>query len=251
MPKKKPEECPPKGSPAYMTTYGDMMTLLLTFFVLLLSFSSMQEAKFRRAIGSLKGALGVLPHEQSVIIPQYIPIPSLTNLQESEVQESIVELEQASSELDISEAVRLEFEEEGIHITLSDSVVFDTGQARLKPGIVRVLNAIAELAQGWDNTILIEGHTDNVPIRTPQYPSNWYLSSARAIAILNHFRDKGLDERDMIAIGRAEFSPIDTNETAVGRARNRRVEIFIQYEGSQGGPTPQEQRAIDRIRRLF
>ena len=84
MPEKK-VVCPPKGSPAYMTTYGDMMTLLLTFFVLLLSFSSMQEAKFRRAIGSLKGALGVLPHEQSIIIPQYVPVPSLTNLQESEI----------------------------------------------------------------------------------------------------------------------------------------------------------------------
>ena len=93
MPKKKSEDKPPAGAPAYMTTYGDMMTLLLTFFVLLLSFSSMRDAKFRRAMGSLKGALGVLPFEQSVLKPEIVPIPQLTNLQESEIEESITKLE--------------------------------------------------------------------------------------------------------------------------------------------------------------
>jgi len=233
-----------------MTTYGDMMTLLLTFFVLLLSFSSMRDAKFRRAIGSLKGALGVMPFEQSVIVPEFVPIPQLTNLQESEIQESLVELEEASSESAVAEAVRLEFTEEGIHITLSDSIIFDTGEALIKPDIVPVLLAIADLATGWPNIILIEGHSDNVPIFTRQYPNNWYLSSARAIAILEFFSDNGLNEDKMVPIGRGEFFPIDSNETEQGRARNRRVELYIQYDQTES-PTQEKLNAIDRIKKLF
>jgi len=251
MAKAKKEECPPPGSPAYMTTYGDMMTLLLTFFVLLLSFSSMRDAKFRRAMGSLKGALGVLPYEQSVIVPQYVPIPQLSNLQESEIQESIVELQEASAEMEVSEAINLEFDEEGIHITLSDSVVFDTGEALIKPGIVPVLRTIVSLSQGWPNTILIEGHTDNVPIFTPQYPSNWYLSFYRAAAILNFFVENGLDEKKIVPIGRGEFVSVETNDTERGRARNRRVEIYIQYDKSRGLPPEEQIKAIDRIKKIF
>ncbi len=251
MAEKKCEECPPKGSPAYMMTYGDMMTLLLTFFVLLLSFSSMREAKFRRAIGSLKGALGVMPHEQSITVPEHVPIPKLTNLQEAEIAESLADLEEAKTEQDVSESVNLEVDEEGIHITLSDSIVFDNSRAQIKPGIVPILLAIANLAKGWPNTILIEGHTDNKPIFTRQYPSNWYLSSARAIAILNFFRENGIDEEKMVPIGRGEFFPIDTNETERGRARNRRVEMYIQYDADVPGSTQEAQKAIDKIKKIF
>ncbi len=231
MPKDKCEECPPKGAPAYMNTYGDMMTLLLTFFVLLLSFSSMQEAKFRRAIGSLKGALGVLPHEQSVVIPQEIPIPQLSNLQESEIQESITELQEASAEMDISEAIKLEVTDEGIHITLTDSVLFQSGQARLKPDILPILMQIANLTQGWPNTMIIEGHTDSDQIRTREFPSNWELSSARALEVLHFFSDQGgIDESKMIPMGMGEFHPIASNATAEGKSKNRRIELFLQYD---------------------
>jgi len=234
-----------------MTTYGDMMTLLLTFFVLLLSFSSIQEAAFRRMVGSLKGALGVLPYEQSVVAPEYIPIPQLTNLQEAEIQESLVELQEASNELDISESVKLEKTEEGIHITLSDSLLFDSGRARIKPAIVPVLLAIVNLAQGWPNTILVEGHTDNVPIHNEQYASNLYLSAARAIAMVEFFAANGIEEEKMVQIGRGEYEPIDTNETERGRARNRRVEIYIQYDIFSGGPPGNTQKMIERLKTIF
>lgn len=230
MPEKK-EECPPKGSPAYMTTYGDMMTLLLTFFVLLLSFSSMREAKFRRAIGSLKGALGVLPHEQSVVVPQIVPIPQLTNLQESEIAESITELQEATAEMDISAAVQLETVEEGILITISDSVLFDSGRAKLKDPILPLLSAIANLATGWPNRIIVFGHTDTDALSPNlEFRDNWELSFGRSMEVLRYFAIKGIDEDRMVPVPMGEYRPIDSNETARGKAKNRRVEILIQYE---------------------
>ncbi len=231
MADKKAEECPPKGAPAYMTTYGDMMTLLLTFFVLLLSFSSMQEAKFRRAIGSLQGALGVLPYEQSVVVPQEIPIPQLSNLQEAEIQESIVELQEASAEMDVSEAIKLEKSEEGIMITLTDSVLFDSGSERLKAEIMPILLAIANISKGWPNTMMISGFTDSDQIHTPQFRSNWELSSARAMEVLHYFADfAGVEENRMVPIPMGENLPIASNATEAGKAKNRRIEIFIQYD---------------------
>ena len=230
MPKKKPEECPPKGAPAFMTTYGDMMTLLLTFFVLLISFSSIQEAEFRRAIGSFQGALGVMPYEQSILKPRIVPIPGLTNLQESEIMESIVEFQEAAAEMDIAEAVKLEITEEGIHITIGDTVLFESGEAKLKLRILPLLKQIADLASGWDNTIHISGHTDTDPISNIEFPSNWELSYARALEVGKDFIRNGIEKGKVFMEGLGEHHPIAGNETPEGKAKNRRVEIFIRYE---------------------
>ena len=230
MPEKK-EECPPKGAPSYMATYGDLMTLLLTFFVLVLSFSSMRQAKFQRAIGSLQGALGVMPEKQSIVQPQMIPIPQLTNLQESEISESLVEMEDATTELDFVEAVKLETVEAGILITISDSVLFDSGRARLKDPVLPLLVAIAGLATGWPNSIIIWGHTDDDPISTNlEFRDNRELSFYRANEVLRFFALQGIDDKKMVPIPMSEYHPIGTNETDRGKAKNRRVEILIQYE---------------------
>ncbi|MCK4967392.1 flagellar motor protein MotB [bacterium] len=228
---KKQEECPPKGAPAWMTTYGDMVTLLLTFFVLLLSFSSMREAKFRRAMGSLKGALGVLPFEQSVLKPEIVPIPQLTNLQESEIAESIVKMEDILSDQQLTENVRLQITDKGMTITLESEVMFEAGSSELKPVAFKVLTRIATLARGWPNTMRIEGHTDNDPIKTAQYPSNWELSSSRAMNVLHFFQDYGeYDPRNLFAIGKGEYHPIVPNDTPANKAKNRRIEIHIDYD---------------------
>ena len=238
MARKKTEEEPPKGSPAYMTTYGDMMTLLLTFFVLMLSFSSIREAKFRRAMGSLKGALGVLPHEQSIIKPERVPIPQLTNLQESEIEESIVKLEDILSDQQLRETVRLQISDRGMTITIDDPVMFESGDAGLRPKAYPILTRVASLARGWPNTIRIEGHTDSDPIRTEKFPSNWELSTARALSVLHFFQDDaGFDPIDLVAIGRGEFDPIALNDTPENKAKNRRIEIHIEYDPDVKPPT--------------
>jgi len=229
MAEKKCPEC--RGAPEYMLTYGDMMTLLLTFFVLLVSFSSIsQEAKLRRAVGSLRGSLGAMPYEQTIINPEILPIPSLSNLQEAELAESLVELAEATSEQAVAEAIKLEKTEEGIKITIPDTVIFDSGRARLKDPVLPVLTAIAKLAQGWPNTVIIEGHTDADPLGpTAEFRDNTELSFYRANEVLQYFSYHGLDKKHMIPVARGEYEPIDTNDTPEGKAHNRRVEIFIQY----------------------
>jgi len=228
--KKKKEECPPAGSPGYMTTYGDMMTLLLTFFVLLLSFSSMREAKFRRAMGSLKGALGVLPFEESVIVKEEVPIPKLTNLQEEEISKSLNEAVEEMS-ADVYESINLELTEEGISINISDSLMFTRGMATLRPEIFHILYTVAELAKGWPNKIRIIGHTDNTPISNEEFKSNWELSTARALSVLHYFIDYcDVDPSKLYAVGKGQYDPLAPNDTPEGRAKNRRVEILIEYD---------------------
>lgn len=236
MAKEKKEECPPKGAPAYMLTYGDMMTLLLTFFVLLLSFSSMRDAKFRRAIGSLQGAMGVLPQEQSVIKPKIVPIPQLTNLQESDISESIVKLEDIVSDLELDEVVKLQVTDEGMVIEISDSTIFESGRTEIRPKLYPILKSIVALAENWPNEIRIEGHTDNVSINTPRFKSNWELSAERAMNVLHFFEECGIQGERLTAIGRADTKPKVPNTSPENRALNRRVEIYIEYDPEVGMP---------------
>jgi len=243
MAEKKKEECPPPGSPAYMTTYGDMMTLLLTFFVLLLSFSSMRDAEFRRAIGALRGALGVLPHEQSIVEPRTMPIPQLSNLMESEVAESLAELNETMNEMGMSsDIVKLQLTEEGIKLRLSDTLMFDVGRAHIKPEIYPILQSIMNVTEGWPNRIIIEGHTDDRPIRTEEFPSNWELSAQRAINVVKYFEEMGVDPLKLYPIGRGNNDPIVPNDTEVNRSLNRRLEIYIEYD--------QNQVSLETIRRV-
>ncbi|MCH8285165.1 flagellar motor protein MotB [candidate division KSB1 bacterium] len=238
MSARKAEECPPKGAPAYMTTYGDLMTLLLTFFVLLLSFSSMREAKFRRAIGSLKGALGVLPNEQSTVEPQIIPIPQMTNLQESEISESIVEMQEASAEMDISEAINLEIVEEGILITISDTVTFLSGSEQLQDRILPFLTSVADMTKGWPNEIIVYGHTDTDAVSTSNllFRDNRELSFFRANEVVRYLALQGVPLDTMTPVPMGEYHPVDTNDTERGKARNRRVELLIKYDRDSGIP---------------
>ncbi|MFC1726799.1 flagellar motor protein MotB [candidate division KSB1 bacterium] len=230
MAKKKKEECPPVGSPGYMTTYGDMMTLLLTFFVLLLSFSSMREAKFRRAMGSLKGALGVLPQEESVIRSEEVPIPQLTNLQEEEISNTLAEMSDENV-ADVMQSIKLEFTDQGIAININDSLMFNQGMATLRPQIFHVLYTLAELAAGWPNNIRIVGHTDDTPISNEEFLSNWELSVHRALSVLHYFIDYcNVDPSKLSATGKGQFEPLFPNDAPLNKAKNRRVEIFIDYQ---------------------
>jgi len=251
MAEKKCPDCPPKGAPAFMTTYGDLMTLLLTFFVLLLSMSDSNEAKFKVAMGSLQGALGILPHEQSVFVPMEVPIPQLTNLQESEIQETLQEMQDKSEDLDISDMVKMEITEQGIHITLSDSFLFNPGQARLKQDILPILISIADLARGWPNKMLIMGHTDSDEINTLQFRSNWELSTARSLEVLHFMANQGnLEERDLIPMGLSEYYPLDSNDTPTGKAKNRRVEIIIQYVRENASVPANVKSFIEKFNRI-
>lgn len=223
-------EC--KQCAEWLNTYGDFVTLLLTFFVLLFSFSSMRVEEFKRGMGSLKGAFGVLPKETALTQKPFTIVPQLTNLQESEIQNSLVKLEEAATDLQLTESVKLQITDKGVTMSISDPVMFDRGRAELKPKIFPILNLVAELARGWPNKIIIEGHTDNTRISTPQFLSNWELSAARSLSVLHYFEDNsGLEPWRLTAIGYGQYHPVAPNDTEANKSKNRRIEIRIEYSG--------------------
>lgn len=232
--KKKPED-PPPGAPLYMTTYGDMMTLLLCFFVLIVSFSTMEIEKFKAAAASLKGAFSVLPYQEKVT-PSKIELsrPSKgeePNARARKQQRAVMKLRRVIREHNLSSVIKVNQTPSGVHITIGDPALFDTGRAEIKQDILPVLNQVVEVVSEGDETIRVEGHTDNVPIHTAQYRSNWDLSIARALSVIGYIREgqPEMDPRRLRPVGCAEFHPVASNDTPEGRALNRRVEIFIEF----------------------
>jgi len=224
---KKCPDCPPVGAPAYMLTYGDMMTLLVTFFVLLISFSSTQEAKFNDAMGSLQGALGVLKASGSSLIKLSAPSHQYKEKAEEELKKILEELKEASEKQGTQGMMEIIQTKDKIHFNISNPMLFESGSADLKDSSAPLLAQIASVLSLVPFEVRIEGHTDNVPINTPQFPSNWELSHARALAIVKRFINGGVDPARFQAIGYAEYRPIATNDTPEGRSLNRRVEISV------------------------
>jgi chemotaxis protein MotB len=123
--------------------------------------------------------------------------------------------------------VRLLETSRGVTIEINDSILFQPGQARLQPESISAMLAIASVLATSDFPITVEGHTDNIPISTPQFPSNWELSAMRATTVLRLFNDGGVGAERLTAIGYGETRPVETNTSVEGRARNRRVSILI------------------------
>lgn len=234
------EEDQPKGAPAWMVTYGDMMTLLLTFFVLIVSFSSMDQAKFKAAISSIQQGLGIWP-DASGIMPELI----LFNTQAQRAEESQEIIDQVVEQLAESNIDQVEIYNTpaGIRLIISDPVLFETGRAEIKPEFRRLLTNISEIIGGRDfSEVRVEGHTDNVPIRTDQYPSNWELSAARALNVVKVMAfDGGLSPAVLSGVGYGQYRPRTTNDTPEGRAQNRRVEIWIEFREGDAQQVPTEQ----------
>ncbi len=226
MAKKKCPECPP-GAPLWMTTFSDMVTLLLAFFVMLLSFSSIQESKFQDAVHSLQGAFGVLSTSVSVIAQPEVVMP---NADSNEWQQMLYELQQVHmvlAEEGLADDVQLELKKDGVSVLISTPLLFEPAKADLKPTSLPVLAKLAEAFRKLDAEVRVEGHTDNVPISSEQFPSNWELSAARAMAVLKYLLVQGLPPERLAAVGYGEFRPVAPNDTEEGRRANRRVEIFV------------------------
>lgn len=227
-----------KGAPEWMTTYGDMVTLLLCFFVLLFAFSEIDAQKFEAVIQSFQGSLGILDSGRAIEPSEYFVDAEMNEMMTKQVQEleALKELEEIANELKeflesrgYSQAVDIQFNERYVKLNFLDGVLFDPGKAIIKQEAIPVLEAVAlKLVDYSENRIKIEGHTDTVPIRTIEYPNNWYLAAARAIAVAEYYiNEKGYDPKRLSAEGFGEYAPIATNDTPEGRTRNRRVEIKI------------------------
>ena len=255
------KEDPPKGSPAWMNTFADLMNLLLCFFVMLFSMSSVNEEKFEKVIASFQSTFSILPGGGASIgegelissgISQLENFDSYYNQQlssqsdgqteeekditEADEQQELEEsedmaqqLENALSQYGIQDDVEVDFNAEYVTLNMNGALLFDSASAELRDEAYPLVNKLGKILVTYDNNIIeVEGHTDNVPIHSSKYEDNNVLSMYRALAVANYLRDTTtLDPAYIKSSGRGEYVPIADNATPEGRARNRRVEIKI------------------------
>ncbi|KXG77619.1 Motility protein B [Fervidicola ferrireducens] len=232
--RRKSEDAPPPGAPLWMTTYGDLITQTLIFFVLLFALSNVDAKKFDLAITSVQGSLGILEGGKSLIEGEFVEEGLAgENLFTGEQQEEKELKELGDTILEIVkrsgyEGVTVSIDERGLAVRFMEGVLFDSGKADLKSEAIRLLDKIAPVLKQSRRPIRVEGHTDNVPIHTREFPTNWELSTARAVSVLRYLvENHGIPPRMISAAGYGEYHPIAPNDTDQNRSRNRRVEIII------------------------
>lgn len=239
-PKKKKEE-KGGGAPAYMTTWGDMCTLLLCFFVMLLAMSTIDPNKFMVAASSFQNAFsGVLESFPSVLITKDILVPRLGGDEQNKrmAVDARRRIQRTVREEELQDAIKVEVTDKGIAIKITDPVGFDVGDAEIRPEFIQLLYEMAEIINRHPDTFIrVEGHTDNTPINTSEFPSNWELSAARALNIVKFFAYRcGIDPKRLSAVGYGEYHPVAPNDTPENRQKNRRIEIYVEYlEKKEGG----------------
>lgn len=264
MAKKRAEDSPP--SLLWKDTFSDLMNLLLCFFVLLFAMSSLDADKFQQVAASLAARFSVLPSGGSAMKSEGVLVGSgasqlnelsdyynnmglnsegemsqeennsyeemYEKLQQEGLEESEKMAEQIQSALEasnIASQVEVASTSQYVMLSLSGGVLFDSGKAELKPDAVSIIEKVADAVKIYDdNTISIEGHTDNVPQSSKEYPNNMVLSMYRAYSVYDYFvSNKGFNENSISSTGRGEAVPIASNSTPEGRSQNRRVEIKI------------------------
>lgn len=235
--KRQLEEEPEEGAPHWMTTFSDMTTLLLTFFVLLFTFAQFDLIKFRMVMGSIKEAFGVQRVTQKGEFETYESSP----LQVFEYQklDSVIEMFYQRTQMyrKLKEALRnvqgveVLVSDRGIIVRAEEKVFFDLGKADIKPEAYPFLDKMADLIKEYSEyKVAIEGHTDDLPINTPKFPSNWELSATRATTVLRYFLSKGIPPERLKAVGYADTKPVVPNTSMENRAKNRRVEFVFSVE---------------------
>lgn len=219
-----------KGLDGWVMTYGDLMSLLLTFFVLIVSFSSVQESKFQEAALSLQGAFGVMKSPPTVVQMKQLVVPHLAKKEREDIIYELHKLERSLLESEQDQEVDVEVTEKGVTFRINAPFLFDSGRATLKDQTRVVLDRLSEFCRKFPYPVRIGGHTDSIPINNERFPSNWDLSAARAAAVARFFQKTGVAPERMAASGYGEFQPVAPNDTAEGRGKNRRVEIFMKLD---------------------
>ena len=244
-----------RGSPAWIVTFADLATLLLTFFILLLSFAEMDVEKYRAMANSMAVAFGsnqvlgdavggsplTLIESDTVSLPE--PMETATNEPEfideraegdapTKIPAGVIDLasrmiEELEPEV-ASEALSVNYDESRVVIRFSEEATFRSGEAAIKPGMVPIIERVVEVLSGCTGDVLVAGYTDDRPIASGRYRSNWDLSAARAVSVVHELvLNRQVPAERVVAAGRAETNPLAPNDSPENRAKNRRVEIAI------------------------
>lgn len=235
-------KCPPAGAPAWMCTFADLMSLLMCFFVLLLAFSELDSAKYKQVAGSMEKAFGLQTETPGADSPRGLEIIS-RDFPTVPLDAKRLIMEAVGDEMDVGTVEAVE-SGEGVKLRVKDSVAFDVGQAVISPDFKAFLMKIGKLAAEQGFTITVGGHTDNSPMGSgAPYASNWGLSTARAVAVVEFWlANFKIPVEHLAAVGFADGQPLAPNDTEEGRAKNRRVEFFIRTAADK--PTVEGIRSI-------
>ncbi|TCT22861.1 type VI secretion system protein TssL, long form [Thiobaca trueperi] len=253
-------ECPecPAGIPEWVMTFADLMSLMMCFFVLLLSFSEMDVLKFKQIAGSMQVAFGVQREDKSAMAvpmgtsiiaqefssaqPDPTPLNQVqqqttdTSKQYLDIKDPAVEDAENKAE-ELQEALKTEIKEGLLEVsTIDDQVIvrirekgsFPSASSKVDEAFMAVLTKISDALNQVEGRILVAGHTDNIPIQTREFASNWILSGARAAAVADTLTERGSVAHERVEIrAYADNRPLEPNDTPEGRAKNRRVEIIV------------------------
>jgi len=258
----KRKEEPPKPAAAWMSTFSDLMNLLLCFFVLLFSMSTIDAQKFEQLAASFSDSFSIFSSGSTSIgegllvgngvmqlneLDQFMdtmgkeaeevdteetdPLEELKKEQMAKSEELAEFVQEVIEEQNLDKEVDVDFTSQYVSLTLNGGILFESGKATLKPESSAVLNKIAIILEKYGESVIeIEGHTDNVPIHTSTFADNDELSSARALSVFRYLLEhSSLDPAKLKHAGRGEYVPVADNSTPEGRTKNRRVEIKIYH----------------------
>lgn len=258
---KKMEDVPSPGAPAWMATFGDLMNLLLCFFVLLFSMSTVDAQKYELVAASFSNTFSIFQAGGTAIgdgmligngvsqlnqLDQYFTSMGKSEEGEEELKGAMEEIQaeklkesealaekiaEALGEQDIGAEIDIDFTSEYVQLTLNGALLFDSGKASLKEESLPLMQKIGIILERYSESIIeVEGHTDNVPISNFEFGNNDELSSFRALSVFNFIiSNTGIDPSVIKHSGRGEYVPIADNATPEGRAKNRRVEIKVYH----------------------
>jgi len=222
------------GGGSWALSYGDLMTLLLTFFVLIVSFSTTELIKFRKAMGSLRGSMGVLLEQDgaSIIEKQTRSASPNESMQSQMLKQQMDALEETIFSMELDQGVSIERKEGGLLFRLQSSLVFESGSTEVSPLLYPLLDRIGLILLLFGRDIKVEGHTDSLPVsRTGRFSSNWELSTARALSVAQYFIEEvHIDPMRLVIAGRGHWKPVAANDSYENRAKNRRVEILVEID---------------------
>ncbi len=226
----------------WLVSYADFITLLFAFFVVMYAISSVNEGKYRVFGSSLMEAFGghgqakseaaVPLSENDMLLKSLVErrnakLAERLRKQQENMQHIAKNLNQVMAPLVTSGQVSVSETNRGVVLEINASALFNQGEAELQSASINTLSEVANILGPGDQAIEIEGHTDNVPIKTPRFPSNWELSSARASSVARLFIEHGVAEGRLTVMGSAANHPVAPNDTPEGRARNRRMTVTL------------------------
>ena len=262
---KRRQEDPPAGSPAWMATFSDLMNLLLCFFVLLFSMSTVDAQKFEIIAASFSqtfsvfhagstaigdgvlvsngvsqlnelddyvNSMGKAPTDEDSKIDSLEEMSASLDAEKLKKSEELAEkIEEAMDEQQLEKDIDMEVTSQYVQLTLKGALLFDSGSDQLREEAEPIVSKLGQILERYaESTIEIEGHTDNVPIHSARFANNNELSSARALCVFDYFLENTSLRPEMIKhSGRGDYVPIADNSTPEGRAKNRRVEIRIYH----------------------